>query len=74
MQVKAEAVLGVRFHELREKYVLMKISVVLSARVLHVPRTFMIAFSLIVMKLSVCVILSLSRAMPRRLESPGTTP
>lgn len=60
--VRAETFLRVRRHEPLEKYSLAKISVVLSARALHVSRTGMIAFSLIGMKLSVCSISSTERS------------
>jgi len=51
--VRAETVLRVRGHELGGGYSLAKISAVLSARALHVPRTDMIAYSSLGMKLSV---------------------
>lgn len=57
----AETVLRVRRHEPCEKYFLAKISVVLSARALHVSRTGMIAFSSLGMKLSVRSISSTGR-------------
>jgi len=52
MDINIIGIPGVRRYETHEKYFLVKISVGLSARVLHVSRTDIIAFSLLGMKLS----------------------
>jgi len=64
--VRAETALGVRRHEPSEKYFLAKISVVMSARALHVLRIGIIAFSSLGMKLNIRQISSAGRSRSDR--------
>jgi hypothetical protein len=64
--VRAKTVLRVRRYEPCEKYFLTKISVVLSARALHVSWTSMIAFSSLRMKLSLRLMSSTGRSRSNR--------